>query len=95
MDETKLVEKLARIEALFAGATTPGERDAAAAARERILERLRSIQDRPIEYRFTMANVWSRRLFVALLPRYDLTPYRYRGRPALHHSDGQGLKAFR
>lgn len=81
MDEAKLIEKLARIEALFAGATTPGERDAAAAARERILERLRSLQDQdpPVEYRFTMADAWARRLFVALLRRYGLAPYRYAG----------------
>jgi hypothetical protein len=81
MDEAKLIDKLARIEALFAGATTAGERDAAAAARERILERLRSLQgqDPPVEYRFTMTDTWARRLFVALLRRYDLAPYRYAG----------------
>ena len=33
MDESKLIEKLRRIEALHAGATTEGERLAAAAAR--------------------------------------------------------------
>ena len=35
-DEQRLIEKLQRIEALFAGAATPGERDAAAQARDRI-----------------------------------------------------------
>jgi hypothetical protein len=81
MDETRLTEKLARIEALFAGATTDGEKNAAAAARQRILERLRVIEttDPPIEYRFTMADRWARKLFVALLRRYELPPYRYRG----------------
>jgi hypothetical protein len=39
-DEAALIEKLRRIEALHAGATTPGERDAAANARQRILARL-------------------------------------------------------
>jgi len=29
MDEARLIEKLSRVEALFAGATTPGERVAA------------------------------------------------------------------
>lgn len=81
MDEAKLIEKLARIEALFAGATTDGERDAAAAARARILERLRAAEnaDPPAEYRFTMADGWARRLFLALLRRYELKPYRYVG----------------
>ncbi len=81
MDEPRLVEKLARIEALFAGATTEGERDAAAAARQRILDRLRAAAaaDPPSEMRFTLADGWYRRLFTALLRRYDLKPYRYRG----------------
>jgi hypothetical protein len=34
-DEQRLIEKLQRIEALFAGAATPGEREAAAQARNR------------------------------------------------------------
>jgi hypothetical protein len=81
MDEAKLIEKLKLIEALFAGATTPGERVAADAARQRILERLKSFEvvDPAIEYKFTLGDHWSRRVFVALLRRYDLKPYRYRG----------------
>jgi hypothetical protein len=81
MDEAKLIEKLKLIEALFAGATTPGERVAAGAARQRILERLKSVEvvDPAIEYKFTLGDLWSRRVFVALLRRYDLKPYRYRG----------------
>ena len=39
-DERALIEKLLRIEALHAGATTPGERAAAANAMDRIRERL-------------------------------------------------------
>ena len=81
MDEARLIEKLKAIEALFAGATTPGERVAADAARLRILERLKSVEvaDPPVEYKFTMRDMWTRRVLVALLRRYDLKPYRYRG----------------
>ncbi len=81
MDETKLREKLSRIEALFAGATTPGERIAAGEAKRRIQLRLESFvqRDPPIEYRFTLADTWSRKVFLALLRRYDLEPYRRRG----------------
>jgi hypothetical protein len=66
---------------LFAGATTPGERVAAGNARDRMLERLQELAKNapPIEYRFTMTDVWSKKLFLALLRRYDLKPYRYRG----------------
>jgi hypothetical protein len=81
MDEAKLREKLSRIEALFAGATTPGERVAAGEARRRIQLRLESVvqQDPPVEYRFTLTDTWSRKVFLALLRRYDLKPYRHRG----------------
>jgi hypothetical protein len=81
MDEAKLRDKLGKIEALFAGATTDGERVAAAEARRRIQLRLASVEktDPPIEYKFTLADTWSRKVFMALLRRYDLEPYRYRG----------------
>lgn len=80
-DETRLAEKLARIEALFAGAATAGEQAAAGAARERILARLRALEREapPIEHRFSIQDPWARRLFVSLLRRYDLRPYRYPG----------------
>ncbi|MFH1436462.1 MAG: hypothetical protein ABIJ56_12150 [Pseudomonadota bacterium] len=81
MDESRLIEKLRLIEALFAGAETEGEKEAAGRARERILERLRSWEreDPPVEYRFSMADMWSRKVFVALLRRYCIRPYRYHG----------------
>ena len=78
-DEQRLIEKLQLIEALFAGAATPGEREAAAAARERIRARLRDQQqsDPPVEYTFTLRDRWSHKLLIALLRRYGLRPYRY------------------
>lgn len=81
MDETRLIEKLRAIEALFAGATTPGEQAAAGQARETIRARLQQVQreDPPVEYRFSMPDVWSRKVFLALLRRYDIQPYRQRG----------------
>lgn len=81
MDEESLRRKLAAIESLFAGATTGGEREAAEAARERILARLKSTTETQpaVEYQFSLADEWQRRLFVALLRRYGLKPYRYRG----------------
>jgi hypothetical protein len=80
-DEQKLIEKLQRIEALFAGAATPGEREAAAQARERIRARLREQQDLdpPVEYTFTLGDRWSHKLMIALMRRYQIRPYRYRG----------------
>jgi hypothetical protein len=80
LDEKALYEKLRRIEALHAGATTPGERDAAANAIRHIRERLERAEkdDPPVEYKFTLADGWSRKLFMALARRYGLHPFRYR-----------------
>jgi len=81
MDEQRLKERLQRIEALFAGTTNEGERLAAAEARARILARLAASAAAapPVEFRFALPDPWARRLFLALLRRYGLTPYRYRG----------------
>lgn len=80
-EEERLVEKLRRIEALFSRPGTEGERIAAERARERILARLKEVEkvDPAVEYKFTLSDEWSRHLFMALLRRYGLTPYRYRG----------------
>jgi len=80
-DEHQLIEKLLRIEALFARAGTDGEKAAAANAAERIRRRLQelTVEDPPVEYRFKVADGWSRRLLLALLRRYGVAPYRYRG----------------
>jgi len=79
-DYLKLIEKLRKIEALHAGATTKGERVAAEEAHKRIWERLAQapIPEPPREYRFSLENLWSRKLFVALLRRDGHRPYRYR-----------------
>ncbi len=80
MDERELREKLRKIEALFAGGATEGERAAAGAAAERIRERLKAqaSKEPPIEMQFSLRNPWSHRLFVALCRRYGIKPYRYR-----------------
>lgn len=79
-DEQRLIEKLHRIEALFARPGTPGEKAAAAGAAERLRARLRQVAavEPSVEHRFSMPDGWSRRLLVALLRRYGIEPYRYR-----------------
>lgn len=79
MLESDLLEKLRKIERLYAGAATPGEKEAAAEAMARIRQRLDATArvERSIEYRFTLTDGWSKKLFLALLRRYDLRPYRY------------------
>ena len=76
--KSQLREKLRKIEALFAGASTTGERLAAEAALERVRGRLAELgqRDPPIEMQFSMPDRWSRHLFLALYRRYGLAPYR-------------------
>lgn len=80
-EEVRLIEKLRKIEALFARATNAGERAAAESARDRIRGRLEQLEksERPVEYRFSLPDGWSKSLFMALLRRYDIKPYRYSG----------------
>ena len=77
--EDRLRERLLKAERLVAGASTAGERDAAAAAVERLKARLAASlpRDPPIEMKFSLTDAWSVKLFVALCRRYGLQPYRY------------------
>ena len=78
--EQELREKLRKISALVEGATTRGERSAAAAAIERVKKALSTMleSERPLEMQFSLPDRWQRRLFAALCRRYGLEPYRYR-----------------
>ena len=73
-----LRDRLRKIEALFAGAGTLGEKIAAEAALERVRARLADLQaqDPLVEMQFSLGDQWSRQLFLALCRRYGLKPYR-------------------
>jgi hypothetical protein len=77
--DSRMREKLRKVEALFAGAGTAGERLAAEAALARIRARLaeEGRRESPIEMQFSIADPWARLLFMALCRRYGLEPYRY------------------
>ncbi len=77
--EKELREKLRKIAALFEGATTTGEREAAAAASQRVLDALRAAEkvEPTIEMQFRLSDRWSRLLFTALCRRHKIRPYRY------------------
>jgi hypothetical protein len=80
MTEAQLRERLRKIAALFEGATTPGERSAAAAAIERVKAALANFArtEPAIEFTINLPDHWQRRLFSALCRRYGLEPYRYK-----------------
>jgi hypothetical protein len=77
--EEQLRAPLHKIEALFARATTAGERVAAEGALTRIKATLAAAQRTAAntQLQFSIADPWARRLFVALARRYALKPYRY------------------
>jgi len=79
--EGTLVEKLRKLEALHAGTSVDGEREAARRAAERIRARLEELRGREkqVVLSYSFQDPWSRKLFVALCRRYGLTPYRERG----------------
>lgn len=77
-EERELIRRLKLVEALHAGGATEGERQAASEAAKRIRERLNSYAGlRVSEFTFKMENQWERKLFMALLRRYGIRPYRY------------------
>ena len=77
MTEAELKRKLAAIEAMVLGAMTEGER----AAAQHVLENFK--QKTPDEscqdLGFTVHDVWARKLFMAMLRRAGLEPFRMRG----------------
>jgi hypothetical protein len=74
-----LHDKIKKIEALIAGAKSDGERQAAALAKNRILERFQAeVAVKPIEYNVPLGNHWKKKLFVALCSKHKLRPYRYK-----------------
>ena len=87
MTEQELVALLEKIQALHDRAGTEGERRAAAAAHERIRNRLEEVRSEApeepfwrgphLEYRLTEFDPWARKLLFALLRRDGFRPYRY------------------
>ena len=79
--ENQLRERLKKVEALYFGATTDGERGAAEAAVERLKAKLEEVsrRDPPIEMKFSLPDQWSVRLFIALCRRYGVRPSDIRG----------------
>lgn len=77
LDPQKLIEKFIKIQNLFNNAGTKGEKEAAFAAMGRIKEALdKNKQVREQEFQFSFDNPWSRTLFIALLRKNRIEPYR-------------------
>jgi len=71
-----LAEKIAKVEALLAGATTEGERKAASRARDRLRKKTDTATQ---EYSVRVDSHWKKKLFVAICRKHGYQTYRYRG----------------
>ena len=79
-EEQRLIEKLRRIETLFSRTSSDGERVAAEEAALRLQHRLESARaNELLEFKFSLPDAWAKALFIALLRRHGVTPYRYSG----------------
>lgn len=71
-----LIEKIKKIEALIAGATSEGEKRAATLARQRVQDKLKQ-NPKTVEYSLYTPDTWHKRLLLAICRKYGLKPYRY------------------
>ncbi len=79
--DRRLREKLAKLEALFRRAGSPGERSAAGAAIERLQGRLGKSdrwQEPKVELRYSFPDMWCVDLFCAVCRKHGVRPYRYK-----------------
>lgn len=81
LSELGLIDKLQKIQALYVGATTPGEKAAAAQALANVQNKLESYrkEDHEIEWTLRVSNYFEKRLLKAILGKHGLSSYRYHG----------------
>ena len=81
-EEIELRAKLAKLEALFRRAGSPGEKSAAGAAMERLQGRLagsgQKQREPEVELQHSLPDVWCVDLFCAVCRKHGVRPYRYR-----------------
>ena len=75
-----LYDKIKKIEALILNTNVEGERQAAMAAKKRLLENVPAVlpqHAQAIEFTLTTGSDWNKQLVLALCGKYQLRPYRY------------------
>jgi hypothetical protein len=76
MTREEIIAKIRKVEALFGGSEIAGEKNAAASALERLNAQLATFPENKIEFKISLPDPWKRQLFVALVRRHGLYPYR-------------------
>jgi hypothetical protein len=82
MDEVKVRERLATVEAAVAGPQAQAELIAAVAASRAPYAGVAGGAEPAVELKFTVAETWAQKVLVALLMRRGFRPYRKRGQHA-------------
>ena len=76
MTRDELIDKIRKVEALFTGTDSPGERQAARGALDRLMAQLEAAPEEATAWQFSLPDPWKRQLFLALIRRHGLKPFR-------------------
>jgi hypothetical protein len=76
MTRVEIIDKIRKVQALYAGTDSAGEMKAAQAALERLKAQLDEIPASATAFQFSLPDPWKRQLFLALVRRHGLKPYR-------------------
>ena len=77
VDDEELRAKLAKVQALFRDAGSPGERAAAEAAMDRLHDRVGTQdgdREPEVELQYSLPDMWSVRLFLAVCRKHGVRP---------------------
>ncbi len=77
MNRDELIAKLLKVEALLHGTSIEGEKSAARSAMDRLQAQLAAHPELEEEYQFSLPDPWKRKLFLALVRKHGLKPYRH------------------
>ncbi len=81
MTREDLIEKIRKVEALFSGTDSAGEKQAAGDALARLKAQLGAAPEPETEFKVSIDDPWKRQLFIALCRRNGIQPFRkYRQR---------------
>lgn len=79
-NEANLIDKLLKIEALYIGAQTIGEKEAAKNALDKVQKKIEEYKkaDPPTEWKLVTNSMYEKKLLQSLLRRYGFKPFRYK-----------------
>lgn len=81
MTREEIIEKIRKVEALYSGTDSIGEKQAALGALVRLQSQLGAVPEKEEEFQVSMPDPWKRQLFLALCRRHGVEPFRrYRQR---------------